>query len=63
MHAGTNVVLTWPTNLPTFSLQKATNLASPSVWKTNSGAPVIIGGLNVVTNPISGTRQFYRIAQ
>jgi len=55
--------LTWPTNFPAFSLEFATNLASPAVWQTNPTAPAVIGGLNVVTNPISRTRQFYRLIQ
>jgi hypothetical protein len=62
-NAGTNIVVTWPTNFPTFSLEMATNLAAPTVWKTNAAAPVVVGGLNVITNPISVTGQFYRLAQ
>ena len=58
---GANIVLTWPTNAVGFTLQSTTNLGSPSVWSTNSPAPVIIGGQNVVINPISGPQQFYRL--
>jgi hypothetical protein len=57
------VILTWPTNAVGFTLQSTTNLSSPSVWVTNSPAPVVIGGQNTVTNPISGTQQFYRLTQ
>jgi uncharacterized repeat protein (TIGR03803 family) len=60
---GANVILTWPTNATPFTLQCTTNLAPPSVWTTNSHAPVVINGLNTVTNLISGTQQFYRLAQ
>ncbi len=59
----TNAILTWPTNFPAFSLQFATNLASSAVWQTNPTAPAVVGGLNVVTNPITGKRQFYRLKQ
>jgi hypothetical protein len=59
----TNAILTWPTNFPAFNLEFATNLASPTVWQTNPIAPVVIGGLNVVTNPISSKHQFYRLTQ
>ena len=59
----TNTILTWPTNFPAFSLEFATNLASPAVWQTNPTAPAVIGGLNVVTNPISNKRRFYRLTQ
>jgi len=46
--AGTNVILSWLTNVAGFdytgfTLQSATNLSSP-VWSTNSPAPVIVNG-------------------
>jgi hypothetical protein len=59
----TNAILTWPTNFPTFSLESATNLAPTMIWQTNSTTPSIIGGLNVVTNPITSKHQFYRLKQ
>jgi len=59
----TNAILTWPTNFPAFSLEFATNLASPTVWQTNPTAPAVIGRLNVVTNPISSKHQFFRLTQ
>jgi len=52
--SGTNVILTWPANAAGFTLQSATNLASP-VWIT-------ISGQSPVTNGISGARQFFRLA-
>src|SRR6266567_7513908 len=60
---GANVILTWPTNAVGFTLQSTTNLVSPEDWSANSPAPVVIGGQNVVINPISGPRQFYRLSQ
>ena len=68
MPSGSNVILTWPTNYAGFdytgfSLQSTTNLGSSAVWTTNSSAPVVVNGLNTVTNPISGTQQFYRLSQ
>jgi len=60
--SGQSVILTWPTNYGGFTLQSATNLVSP-VWTTNSPAPVVVNGQNTVTNPISGTQQFYRLSQ
>jgi hypothetical protein len=59
----TNAILTWPTNFPAFSLELATDLASPTVWQTNPTAPIVIGGQNTVTNPISATQMFYRLKQ
>jgi hypothetical protein len=58
-----NAILSWPTNFPAFSLESATNLASPTVWNTNPTAPAVSGGLNVVTNPITSKYQFYRLTQ
>jgi uncharacterized repeat protein (TIGR03803 family) len=58
---GADVFLTWPTNAFVFNLQSATNLASPAAWSTVSPGPVVIGGQNVMINPISGTQQFYRL--
>jgi len=65
--SGANVILTWPTNVvgfdyTGFTLQSTTNLASP-IWTTNLPAPVIVNGQNTVTNPISGTQQFFRLRQ
>jgi len=44
------------------TLQSATNLGS-AVWTTNSPAPLVVNGQNTVTNPISGTQQFFRLSQ
>jgi len=65
--SGTNMILTWPTNYAGFDyteygLQSTTNLLTP-VWTTNSPAPFVVNGQNTVTNPISGTRKFYRLSQ
>jgi uncharacterized repeat protein (TIGR03803 family) len=60
--AGQNVVLSWPTNTTGFTLESATNSTSP-LWTTNLPAPVVVNGQNTVTNPISGTQQFYRLSQ
>jgi len=65
--SGQNVILTWPTNYAGFdyggfTLQSTTNLSSP-VWTTNLPQPVVINGQNIITNPISGTQQFFRLSQ
>jgi len=60
--SGQSVILTWPTNYDGFALQSATNLASP-VWTTNSPPPATINGQNTVTNPISGSKEFFRLSQ
>jgi uncharacterized repeat protein (TIGR03803 family) len=61
--SGADVILTWPANAAEFTLQSTTNLVSPAVWSTVSPAPVIVNGQNAVTNPISGTQNFYRLSQ
>jgi uncharacterized repeat protein (TIGR03803 family) len=66
--SGTNVILSWPTNVAGFdytgyTLQSTTNPVSSAVWSTNSPAPVVIAGQNTVTNPITGAQQFYRLVQ
>ena len=63
--SGPYVSLTWPTNYAGFSysgyiLQSTTNLVSP-VWGTVSPGPVVVNGQNTVTNPVSGTQQFFRL--
>jgi hypothetical protein len=58
-----NVVVTWSTNAVGFTLQSTTNLTSPAAWSTNSPAPFVSNGQNTVTNPISGSQQFYRLSQ
>jgi len=60
--SGPNVLMSWPTNFAEFTLQSTTNLLSP-VWITNSPAPVVVNGQYTVTNPISGTQQFFRLSQ
>lgn len=58
---GANVILTWPTNAVGFTLQSTTNLVSPAAWSTNSPGPVVIGGQNVVINPITSAQKFFRL--
>jgi hypothetical protein len=60
--SGPYVLLTWPTKATGFTLQSTTNLSSP-IWTTNLPAPVVVNGLNTVTNSISGTQQFFRLSK
>jgi hypothetical protein len=61
--AGSDVILSWPTNTPGFNLESTLDLGPGAVWFTNATGPVVVNGQNVVTNPIAGTRQFYRLQQ
>ena len=58
---GAYVFLTWPTNATGFTLESATNLASPVVWSAVSPGPVVIGDESVVFNPATGPQKFYRL--
>ena len=57
-----NILLTWPTNSAGFILQSTTNVDPPD-WATHATAPIVINGQNIVTNPISGSQQFFRLSQ
>jgi uncharacterized repeat protein (TIGR03803 family) len=57
-----SVILAWSTNSTGFTLQSTTNLGSP-IWTSASPPPVMVSDLYTVTNPISGTQQFYRLAR
>jgi uncharacterized repeat protein (TIGR03803 family) len=64
--SGTNVILTWPTNIAGFdyssyTLQSTTDLDPPALWSTNLPPPVPINGQNTVTNSIAGPQRFYRL--
>ena len=68
IRSGANVILTWPTNGAGFNytgfiLQSTTNLVSTAVWSAVFPVPVVVNGQNAVTNPIAGTRNFYRLSQ
>ena len=58
---GNNLVFSWPTNFPAFTLVSATNLGPSTVWTPVSPAPVVVNGQFVVSNSISGSSQFYRL--
>jgi uncharacterized repeat protein (TIGR03803 family) len=63
IRSGTNVVFTWLTNVTGFMLQFTTNLVSPATWTNVFPEPAVVNGQNTVTNPILGTRGFYRLSQ
>jgi hypothetical protein len=60
---GPNAILSWPTNTFGLKLASTLNLGTGPVWSTNLPSPVIVNGQNVVTNPIAGAQQFYRLQQ
>ena len=56
---GTDLVFRWPTNYGNYGLIATTNLGAP--WSGVTPSPTVVNGTNVVTNPISGERKFYRL--
>jgi uncharacterized repeat protein (TIGR03803 family) len=58
-----NLLFTWPTNSPGFTLQTTTDLTPPVVWSDVVVTPITVNGQNVASNPISGLQQFYRLSQ
>jgi len=60
--SGSNVVVTWPTNVPGFRLQSASNVGPSAIWTAVSPAPVIVGGQYTVTNSASGAK-YYELIQ
>lgn len=62
-HAGTNVVLSWPSDDLGFTLQSTLNLGASPVWNTVFPLPVVVNNRNTVTNAASGQARFYRLSQ
>jgi hypothetical protein len=59
--SGANVIVTWPTNVPGFTLQSTTNLLSTPSWSDVFPAPVISNGKNTATNNIADSQRFFRL--
>jgi hypothetical protein len=55
-----DVVLSWPSNFTSFSLEANTNL-NTAIWAGVAPAPVISGTNRVVTNATSGAQKYYRL--
>ncbi len=55
-----NVVLSWATNVPGFTLEANTNL-NANLWSVVSPAPAVSGTNNVVTNAVSDSGKYYRL--
>jgi hypothetical protein len=60
---GSQVRISWPTSPVLLTLQTVTNLSSPGAWLAVTNLPSVIGGRNWVTNPVTGTSQFYRLRE
>lgn len=58
---GVNVALSWPTNAAGLALQSSTNFLPPIGWMDVTSSPALIGGRSVVTLPVAGGQEFYRL--
>jgi hypothetical protein len=59
--SGSNMVISWPTNVAGFTLLSATNVSSTAVWSTVVPSPLVSGNQYVATNGVSGAAKFYRL--
>ena len=60
--SASNRVLMWLTNFTGFTLQSTTNVGSPA-WSTVSSTPAVVNEQYTVTNPVSGSQMFFRLAK
>lgn len=58
---GSDLILSWPTNAVTFTLQSAADLNSPTNWNDVTNPPAIVDGQFTVTNSIYENARFYRL--
>jgi hypothetical protein len=57
---GNELILSWPTNAPGFTLQSTLDLTPPVRWLDFTGVPAVVAAHFTLTNTITGT-QFYRL--
>lgn len=60
LSAGTNCLLSWPTNAPGFTLQSSTNLLA-EIWSDVTADAVIVGQANSVTVTAPSATTFFRL--
>ena len=60
--SGNQTVLSWPTDVGNFTLQKTASLTAPN-WVAVTNVSVTVGNQNQVTVSPKGTAQFYRLSQ
>jgi hypothetical protein len=59
---GTNAVISWPGTFAAYSLQYTPSLSATNGWTVYSGARATNAGTIFVTNAVSSTNRFYRLA-
>jgi len=61
--SGTNVVISWPASVTTWSLQTTPALGFPGGWTALTNAQWFLNSEFLVTNAVGAAAQFYRLAQ
>lgn len=59
--SGNDLLLTWPTNAPGFTLQSSAQLGSSATWLDVTNPPALLGAQWAVTNPFTGGAQYFRL--
>jgi plastocyanin len=60
---GNQFIISWPANNSSgFSLKGSAKLGLGASWSAVGATPVLVGNQRFVTNPISGTAQFFRLS-
>jgi uncharacterized repeat protein (TIGR03803 family) len=65
---GSNATVTWPVSVAGFeyagyTLESATDPESPGGWAPVAALQSVVNGQTIVTNPITGASQFFRLKQ
>jgi uncharacterized repeat protein (TIGR03803 family) len=60
--AGDKIVLSWPTNASSFTLQYITNFSSGN-WSNVTSGIIILGTNYTFTNTVNGEATFFRLKQ
>ena len=63
VRSGNTLLISWPSDATGYTLQYATNLASPIFWQAESPAPSVVSGMNYVTNTIGAGNRFFRLTK
>jgi uncharacterized repeat protein (TIGR01451 family)/uncharacterized delta-60 repeat protein len=59
--SGSNLLISWPTDVGTFKLQSATTLNPPNWTDVTAQLPSLVGGTNTITMPLSNGTRFFRL--
>ena len=61
--SGNGLILAWPAEVLGFTLQSTPSLTPPVTWTDSLDMPAVVGAQFTVTNPITGSAQFYRLCK